>query len=257
MAGHRRRVPGADGARRRACPRRGWRDRRDAAERLRQRPRAPAGRVRRRRERRVLHRGARPGRWRPHRGGPVADRRPVHGLGSRGHAVHRGLAHRSLSGDGSPGNPWRLTTAFTAGSVLQVSEIVQYVNGTNDVTVTYSVGPLQTPGVNVRLYESASVLPAGELFRDRLRRAGPAAQSRRPGPGSQRRRLRQPRGDQPVVALPGGGREHDRQRGEQHRSRACPGSTTRSSRPPPTTARASARSGTSGRWAPASRRPSR
>jgi hypothetical protein len=70
----------------------------------------------------------------------------------------------TLSGDGSPGNPWRLATAFNAGSVLQVSEVVQYVNGTNDVTVTYSVGPLQTPGINVRLYESGSVLPAASYF---------------------------------------------------------------------------------------------
>jgi hypothetical protein len=69
-----------------------------------------------------------------------------------------------LTGDGSPGNPWRLTTAFRAASVLQVSETVQYVNGTNDVTVTYTVGPLQTPGVVVRLYESASVLPAASYF---------------------------------------------------------------------------------------------
>jgi hypothetical protein len=69
-----------------------------------------------------------------------------------------------LSGDGSSGSPWRLTTTFNAGAVLQVSEIVQYVNGTNDVTVTYSVAPLQTPGVNVRLYESASVLPAASYF---------------------------------------------------------------------------------------------
>jgi hypothetical protein len=70
----------------------------------------------------------------------------------------------ALSGDGSPGNPWRLTTVFNAGAMLQVSEIVQYVNGTNDVTVSYSVAPLQTPGVTVRLYESASVLPAASYF---------------------------------------------------------------------------------------------
>jgi hypothetical protein len=69
-----------------------------------------------------------------------------------------------LTGDGSPGNPWTLTTAFNAGSVLHVSEVVQYVNGTNDVTVSYSVAPLQTPGVTVRLYESADVLPAASYF---------------------------------------------------------------------------------------------
>jgi hypothetical protein len=79
----------------------------------------------------------------------------------------------TLSGDGSPGNPWRLSTTFTAGSVLQVSEIVQYVNGTNDVTVTYSVGPLQTPGINVRLYESGSVLPAASYFATGFLMSGP------------------------------------------------------------------------------------
>ena len=79
----------------------------------------------------------------------------------------------ALSGDGSAGNPWRLTTTFTAGAALQVSEIVQYVNGTNDVTVTYSVGPLQAPAMNVRLYESASVLPAASYFATGFALPGP------------------------------------------------------------------------------------
>jgi hypothetical protein len=78
----------------------------------------------------------------------------------------------TLSGDGSPGNPWRLTTAFQALSaagapLLQVSEVVQYVNATNDVTVTYTVGPPAslTPGLgNVRLYQSADLLPAASYF---------------------------------------------------------------------------------------------
>ena len=77
----------------------------------------------------------------------------------------------TLSGDGSAGNPWRLTTVFQAMSgatvLLQVSESVQYVNGTNDVTVTYTVGPplSLTPGLgNVRLYVSGSVLPAASYF---------------------------------------------------------------------------------------------
>jgi hypothetical protein len=77
------------------------------------------------------------------------------------------------TGDGSPGNPWRLTTAFnaldpsTGGVLLQVSEVVQYVNGTGDVTVTYTVGPPSTltPGLaNVRLYESAAILPASGSY---------------------------------------------------------------------------------------------
>ena len=77
------------------------------------------------------------------------------------------------SGDGSAGNPWRLTTAFNAQQsppsgpvLLQVSEVVQYVNGTGDVTVTYTVGtPVGGPGLaNVRLYESASILPAAGSY---------------------------------------------------------------------------------------------
>jgi hypothetical protein len=73
------------------------------------------------------------------------------------------------SGDGSAGNPWRLTTAFnailasTGGVLLQVSEVVQYVNGTGDVTVTYTVTAGQTLS-NVRLYESASILPAAGSY---------------------------------------------------------------------------------------------
>jgi hypothetical protein len=77
------------------------------------------------------------------------------------------------TGDGSPGNPWRLTTAFNAQQsppsgpvVLQVTEIVQYVNGTGDVTVSYTVGPPSslTQGANIRLYESAAILPASGSY---------------------------------------------------------------------------------------------
>ena len=87
----------------------------------------------------------------------------------------------AFSGDGSAGNPWRLTTAFqaasaAAGVLLQVSEIVEYVNGTNDVTVTYTVGPplSLTPGLgNVRLYVSGSVLPAASYFATGFLAPGP------------------------------------------------------------------------------------
>jgi hypothetical protein len=91
----------------------------------------------------------------------------------RGGTPFTAVSAPTLSGDGSPGNPWQLTTAFRAGAVLQVSEIVQYVNGTNDVTVTYTVGSLQTPGVIVRLYESAAVLPAASYFATGFLEPGP------------------------------------------------------------------------------------
>jgi hypothetical protein len=60
--------------------------------------------------------------------------------------------------DGVPG-----VNSSTGGVVLQVSEVVQYVNGTNDVTATYTTSAPTALG-NVRLYESASVLPAGSYF---------------------------------------------------------------------------------------------
>jgi hypothetical protein len=77
------------------------------------------------------------------------------------------------TGDGTPGNPWRLTTAFNAQQsppsgpvVLQVTEVVEYVNGTGDVKVTYTFGPPTslTQGANVRIYESASILPASGSY---------------------------------------------------------------------------------------------
>jgi hypothetical protein len=87
------------------------------------------------------------------------------------------------SGDGSAGNPWTLTTTFNgqqsppSGPVLlQVREVVQYVNGTNDVTVTYTVGPplSLTQGLaNLRLYESANVLPAASYFATGFLLSGP------------------------------------------------------------------------------------
>src|SRR5690349_2370326 len=74
-----------------------------------------------------------------------------------------------VTGSGSPGSPWRLTTAFratdpaTGGDLLDVSEAVEYVNGTGDVTVTYSLSA-PTALSNVRLYHSASVLPASSYL---------------------------------------------------------------------------------------------
>jgi hypothetical protein len=82
-----------------------------------------------------------------------------------------------VSGNGSPTSPWTLQTsfqaAFTGGPVLlTVNETVQYVNGTNDVTVTYAVQAGQGLA-NVRLFESASVLPAGSYFATGFINVGP------------------------------------------------------------------------------------
>jgi hypothetical protein len=111
----------------------------------------------------------------PNDGGLTAAIQPAAGAGGfvvfgRGGTPFTAVAPPRLSGDGSPSNPFRLTTAFNAvsaaaGPLLQVTEVVQYVNGTSDVTVTYTVGSATPNGLgNVRLYESASVLPASSYF---------------------------------------------------------------------------------------------
>jgi hypothetical protein len=91
----------------------------------------------------------------PATGGPVTNY-------GRAGTPFGGVTGPTLSGDGSPANPWRLTTAFQSTAV-QVTEVVQYVNGTSDVTVTYTVGALIALA-SARLYASASVLPAGSYF---------------------------------------------------------------------------------------------
>jgi len=74
-----------------------------------------------------------------------------------------------VTGNGSAGTPWRLTTAFratdpaTGGDLLDVSEVLEYVNGTGDLTVTYTLSA-PTALSNVRLYHSASVLSASSYF---------------------------------------------------------------------------------------------
>jgi hypothetical protein len=107
----------------------------------------------------------------------AAVQSPASGLftvyGRRGGTAFTSATTPTLTGDGSSGNPWKLTTAFTAGLALNVSETVQYVNGTNDVTVTYTVGPGQSPGTSVRLYESADVLPASSYFATGFLNDGP------------------------------------------------------------------------------------
>jgi hypothetical protein len=83
-----------------------------------------------------------------------------------------------VTGNGSAGTPWRLTTAFratdpaTGGDLLDVSEALEYVNGTGDLTVTYTLSA-PTALSNVRLYHSASVLPAGSYLATGFLQPGP------------------------------------------------------------------------------------
>jgi hypothetical protein len=83
-----------------------------------------------------------------------------------------------VTGNGSAGTPWRLTTAFratdpaTGGDLLDVSEVLQYVNGTGDLTVTYTLSA-PTPLTNARLYHSASVLPASSYLATGFLQPGP------------------------------------------------------------------------------------
>jgi hypothetical protein len=83
-----------------------------------------------------------------------------------------------VTGNGSAGTPWRLTTAFratdpaTGGDLLDVSEALEYVNGTGDLTVTYTLSA-PTALSNVRLYHSASVLPASSYLATGFLQPGP------------------------------------------------------------------------------------
>ena len=83
-----------------------------------------------------------------------------------------------VTGNGSAGTPWRLTTAFratdpaTGGDLLDVSEVLEYVNGTGDMTVTYALSA-PTALSNVRLYHSASVLPASSYLATGFLQPGP------------------------------------------------------------------------------------
>ncbi len=74
----------------------------------------------------------------------------------------------TVTGDGSSGNPWKLATTFTASTmgidrVLVVAETVTYVNGTNDVNVSYSTLNFSDGSnpMDVRLYEVADLFVAG------------------------------------------------------------------------------------------------
>jgi hypothetical protein len=84
----------------------------------------------------------------------------------------------AVTGNGSAGSPWRLTTAFratdpaTGGDLLDITEAVDYVNGTGDMTVTYTLSA-PAPLTNVRLYHSASVLPASSYLATGFLQPGP------------------------------------------------------------------------------------
>jgi hypothetical protein len=73
----------------------------------------------------------------------------------------------TVTGDGSPGNPWVLNTNFRADTPsanrdVVIAEQVSYVNGTTDVRVTYGVVNVSDGAtLNVRVYEAADLYVAG------------------------------------------------------------------------------------------------
>jgi hypothetical protein len=83
-------------------------------------------------------------------------------------SAFQSLAAPTLTGDGSAGNPWTLSTSYATdmpGTNLAtvVNEKVTYVNGTTDVVAQYTVvyqGDLAGP-VNVRAYEGADLYVSG------------------------------------------------------------------------------------------------
>jgi hypothetical protein len=72
-----------------------------------------------------------------------------------------------VSGDGSAGNPWVLTTTFRTGPVstnpaVRVDERLTYVNGSTDVAAQYTVvNESDSQDLNVRLYEAADLYVSG------------------------------------------------------------------------------------------------
>ena len=158
----------------------------------------------------------------------------------------------AVAGNGSAGTPWRLTTAFratdpaTGGDLLDVSEAVEYVNGTGDVTVTYTLSA-PTALSNVRLYHSASVLPASSYLATGFLQPGPPRRV-----GAQALGRDSGGSDSLVEVTPWSAFQEATASTISNTigavSLARPGSTTPSMRPHASTVRASARSGTSARW---------
>jgi hypothetical protein len=71
-----------------------------------------------------------------------------------------------VGGDGSAGNPWTLTTGYQgtgSGPDVFVGQRISYVNGTTDVSVSYTVlNPIGNDvAEDVRLYEAADLYVAG------------------------------------------------------------------------------------------------
>jgi hypothetical protein len=70
-----------------------------------------------------------------------------------------------VTGDGSPGNPWKLTTSYEvltpSPTGVQIDEVLTYVNGTTDVAAQYTVTNNSDVTQNVFLYEAADLYVAG------------------------------------------------------------------------------------------------
>jgi hypothetical protein len=75
----------------------------------------------------------------------------------------------AVSGDGSAGSPWALTTTYLTGGAgmdgtVRVEETLTYVNGSTDVTAQYRVvnnGDSPNSQLRVRVYDAADLYVAG------------------------------------------------------------------------------------------------
>ena len=169
------------------------RDPRHAADDLRQRQRAAAGRLHRQRHRRVLPGVAGAGERRGNVAA-VTDSDAVRAPSTAPRVPRQRRAtrprSRTVTGDGSAGNPWdaRGPTTRTSSPALEsdvhVDETLTYVNGTTDVGVSFTASTAaDNPRVAAALYEAADLYVAGDDAGRRLPRLGPAAPGRRHQPG--------------------------------------------------------------------------
>jgi hypothetical protein len=73
----------------------------------------------------------------------------------------------AVTGDGSAGNPWVLSTSYRTGPIgmdptIRIDEKLSYVNGSTDVAAQYTVvSETDAAAVRVRLYEAADLFVAG------------------------------------------------------------------------------------------------
>jgi hypothetical protein len=67
----------------------------------------------------------------------------------------------ALTGSGAPSHPYRLTTGYRAGTFLDVVQTVEYVAGTDEVTLRYAVTSITGSDVRFRASVSADLYTSG------------------------------------------------------------------------------------------------